>query len=197
MWVDRAKTMLPSTNTPSKRKQKQSQLIRPGIGWSKSCAMGDSPRPFSIDREICYLVITSPRKEDELLIKKRENMLPFRKSSTPPHPRPLQPHLKPRGHTSTNRPPPPPHPPPPAPSSLEGAGVGGWTTWLKPRGHTSTRYTRKPDFRAEIFHQVKFCTKPDSVSVVLGKVLFCPLVIAEDTPTNLWWCLKLTDSWKD
>ena len=134
MWVDKGKTMLPSTNTPSKRKQKQSQLIRPGIGWSKSCAMGDSPRPFSIDREICYLVITSPRKEDELLIKKRENMLPFRKSSTPPHPRPLPPHLK-------------------------------------PRGHTSTRYTRKPDFRAEIFHQVKFCTKPDSVTVVLLYIL--------------------------
>lgn len=46
-------------------------------------------------------------------------MLPFHKSSTPPHPRPLQPHLKPRGHTSTSRPPPRPHPLQP------GGGWGG------------------------------------------------------------------------
>ena len=193
MWVDRAKTMLPSTNTPSKRKQKQSQLIRPGIGWSKSCAMGDSLRPFSIDREICYLVITSPRKEDELLIKKKEKTC----SPSTSRPPPLTPAPSSLTSSQGDTPLQVVHPPAPTPSSLEGAGVGGWTTWFKPREHTSTRYTRKPDFRAEIFHQVKFCTKPDSVSVVLGKVLFCPLVIAEDTPTNLWWCLKLTDSWKD
>ena len=121
MWVDRAKTMLPSTNTPSKRKQKQSQLIRPGIGWSKSCAMGDSLRPFSIYREICYLVITSPRKEDELLIKKKRKHAPLPQVVHPPSPPPPPASPQAKGtHLYKSSTPPPP--PPPAWRGLGGGG---------------------------------------------------------------------------